>query len=817
MMVRQLSRYVAVGVLNTAVGLSMIYLAQFALRLDPLKANAVGFFAGLLISFLLNRRWTFQNKTNIYQDILPFLTIFLLSYGANLFLLWILVKKNYVNAYIAQIGAVVFYSILMFIGLQAWSRIGPAFVAESENLAGKLNAFIVLIDAAIGRFFSFFLISIFGFFFAIGFVLFSNYGDKVDYYQDQFAPAVIYACGLKLDNVYGIGEGTPFYEFLHKKREDLDCVDILDGTKLRRPMNTGELNIHQNQTFGFLYFFGNVWKFTGITWSVAPYLAGLLLGLTVAAFALLNRFFLPPLLALGLPAGLFLLDKPQYAYFSQLRDFSKAPFAYCLIVLTLLTWKQTGKAIIPVACLAALTLALSLGFRPDSSNFLWLFAIILLTKALFFKAERLVSLLALVCYLITLELFRIFAYDWTLGLGRNFFHFFFLGLAETFRSSLGLFPADFDYSYIYNDSVAYEYTGLFVKAQGLEIPNYGSPQYDKMGSLEFLTYALHFPADLTVRALSAWPMVLFGWLSRDAVLQLAVTVFTYSLFVWARGGLGIVFLLVVTFLAGITSVQFDPRHFFLYKAIGILLLAAAVEPVARQLLFAVESSAGIATPQDLMRRTRAGAVALLAGFPVSNRLFAAAVPVLAVLTFLLVVPLLRLYQARDVRQVIERLDRAETLVVIKSDRLAAFDAEELRQALEQDHRQYARLIVDQSESGCFYHPRLRLNYWAKRRFDDWSADVRLTAEHLKQIYLPLVDEKDYNRLMEISIGDSSTCVARLELIRLPEKIIPQFYYVEREPKAQRLWSLGAAERQFWGWFDKSYRATIRRNEYESPL
>lgn len=817
MIVRQLARYAAVGLLNTAVGLSMIYLAQFTLRLDPLKANALGFFAGLLIGFLFNRQWTFQNKTNIRQDLLPFLLIFSCSYTANLLLLWGLVNKAHVNAYIAQIGAIGLYSVLMFVGLHMWSRIGPAFVAKNKNLLSKTFFYYNAVNLCFERYFYLFLSALFVIFCVIGFVLFSRYGEHVDYYQDQFAPAVVYACGLKLENVYNIDEDTPFYDFLRKKRESLDCADFLDGTKLRGRMNTGELNVHQNQTFGFLYFFGNVWKFTGITWSVAPYLAGLLLGLTVAAFALLNRFFLPPLLALGLPAGLFLLDKPQYAYFSQLRDFSKAPFAYCLIVLTLLTWKQTGKAIIPVACLAALTLALSLGFRPDSSNFLWLFAIILLTKALFFKAERLVSLLALVCYLITLELFRIFAYDWTLGLGRNFFHFFFLGLAETFRSSLGLFPADFDYSYIYNDSVAYEYTGLFAKAQGLEIPNYGSPQYDKMGSLEFLTYALHFPADLTVRALSAWPMVLFGWFSRDAVLQLAVTVFAYSLFVWARGGLGIVFLLVITFLAGITSVQFDPRHFFLYKAIGILLLAAAVEPVARQFLIAAESSAGIATPQDWMRQTRAGAAALLAGFPTKNRLFAAAVPVLAVLTFLLIVPLLRLYQARDVRQVIGRLDRAETLVVIKSDRLAAFDAEELHRALEQDHRQYARLIVDQSESGCFHHPRLRLNYWAKRRFDDWSVDVLLTAEHLKQIYLPLVDEKDYNRLMEISIGYNSTCVARLELIRLPGKIIPQFYYVEREPTEQRLWSLGAAERQFWGWFDKRYRGTIRRNEYESPL
>lgn len=60
----KLVRFAAVGVLNTAIGLGIIYLLQIGLKQDYRFANAVGYTLGIINSFVLNRIWTFRNRDN---------------------------------------------------------------------------------------------------------------------------------------------------------------------------------------------------------------------------------------------------------------------------------------------------------------------------------------------------------------------------------------------------------------------------------------------------------------------------------------------------------------------------------------------------------------------------------------------------------------------------------------------------------------------------------------------------------------------------------------------------------------------------------
>lgn len=60
MLARQLVRYLVVGGLGTAVHLALLAFCVEALRLDPVFGAVIGFVGALLVSYGLNRHWTFR-------------------------------------------------------------------------------------------------------------------------------------------------------------------------------------------------------------------------------------------------------------------------------------------------------------------------------------------------------------------------------------------------------------------------------------------------------------------------------------------------------------------------------------------------------------------------------------------------------------------------------------------------------------------------------------------------------------------------------------------------------------------------------------
>ena len=55
----EFGRFLSVGVLNLLFGLLVIYCAKWFLEWGDVAANALGYSAGLALSFTLNSRWTF--------------------------------------------------------------------------------------------------------------------------------------------------------------------------------------------------------------------------------------------------------------------------------------------------------------------------------------------------------------------------------------------------------------------------------------------------------------------------------------------------------------------------------------------------------------------------------------------------------------------------------------------------------------------------------------------------------------------------------------------------------------------------------------
>ena len=58
---KQALRFGAVGVLNTSLGLASIWLLMW-LGASAIASNAIGYGLGLIMSFSLNRNWSFESK-----------------------------------------------------------------------------------------------------------------------------------------------------------------------------------------------------------------------------------------------------------------------------------------------------------------------------------------------------------------------------------------------------------------------------------------------------------------------------------------------------------------------------------------------------------------------------------------------------------------------------------------------------------------------------------------------------------------------------------------------------------------------------------
>jgi putative flippase GtrA len=108
-------RFAVVGVLNTALGYSII-LAGLALGYGDILSNISGYAAGLLLGFVLNSRWTFANTSRIHAGtVLRYVLSFLFAYGANLLIVLAALSQGMTgNPWVHLLGIIV-YSVLFYL------------------------------------------------------------------------------------------------------------------------------------------------------------------------------------------------------------------------------------------------------------------------------------------------------------------------------------------------------------------------------------------------------------------------------------------------------------------------------------------------------------------------------------------------------------------------------------------------------------------------------------------------------------------------------------------------------------------------------
>lgn len=111
----KLLRFVIVGIFNTVIGLVIIFAAKALFSFGDLPSNVLGYGVGLLVSFFLNRNWTFQHNGKIFPACLRFSIAVALAYSLNLATVFGLRDGAGINSYLSQAAGVIPYTVFFYL------------------------------------------------------------------------------------------------------------------------------------------------------------------------------------------------------------------------------------------------------------------------------------------------------------------------------------------------------------------------------------------------------------------------------------------------------------------------------------------------------------------------------------------------------------------------------------------------------------------------------------------------------------------------------------------------------------------------------
>lgn len=112
---KQLIRFVTVGVLNTILGYCVIFAFMYLFKFSPEVSNFIGYLVGLVASYFLNRIYTFNSKQDRRSEVFKFISVFIMAYALNFAVLLILIHVIYFHEGVSQLIAGFFYVIASFV------------------------------------------------------------------------------------------------------------------------------------------------------------------------------------------------------------------------------------------------------------------------------------------------------------------------------------------------------------------------------------------------------------------------------------------------------------------------------------------------------------------------------------------------------------------------------------------------------------------------------------------------------------------------------------------------------------------------------
>jgi len=437
---------------------------------------------------------------------------------------------------------------------------------------------------------------------------FREAGVEPFFYQSNFEPAVMLACGRG----FGIAASPPqeLTDFLLVKRDHFDCA-LLPGSTAIQPL-TSAANANWYYLYGAA---AGVWTLAGVSWTALDTLVSLMGG--VSAIMLFGLFRTVAGRAVSVAFALILVMSPaNLTRLLSLRDYSKAPFvlAAILILVVMLLRPWSHPRMLALAGLYGAVVGFGYGFRTDLAVMVPFGAVVVALfppgalRANWLRNGQAAGVL--------LAAFAVVASPVIGGLkfGGCQFHFSLLGLTTPLTQELRLTAP----IYRFGDQLTDEF--IEVKAADFAsrvldapVPAWCSAEYDNATGQLYTAMATTFPADLVVRAYASVLMILRVGLAVPEMMQpmapfpanaaasagYAIINRVTSLLApagpllvlvalgmaWAQSvRLGLALSVFVLFLGGYPAIRFEERHWFHLRFLpwwAALVVIAQILPAAR--------------------------------------------------------------------------------------------------------------------------------------------------------------------------------------------------------------------------------------------
>ena len=108
-----IGRHSLSGLVNTAVGFSVIFLLTF-LEFSPVTANVAGYATGLVSGFYLSKKFVFRQRGNSAKQGVQYIGAFLLAFLVNIGVLKVTLSHTELPVMLAQLFAAIAYTLVIF-------------------------------------------------------------------------------------------------------------------------------------------------------------------------------------------------------------------------------------------------------------------------------------------------------------------------------------------------------------------------------------------------------------------------------------------------------------------------------------------------------------------------------------------------------------------------------------------------------------------------------------------------------------------------------------------------------------------------------
>lgn len=120
---KHIFRFSIVGVINTAIDFLMFTLSQLVLGLGYSVSQIIGYSFGVLNSFILNKKWTFDDKganKKTIHELAQFVIVNLVSLSITIIAMKVLIANLHIGVYVSKIMVTVLAQITNFLGYKLW-------------------------------------------------------------------------------------------------------------------------------------------------------------------------------------------------------------------------------------------------------------------------------------------------------------------------------------------------------------------------------------------------------------------------------------------------------------------------------------------------------------------------------------------------------------------------------------------------------------------------------------------------------------------------------------------------------------------------